>query len=72
MGREFNVADKLLLSKIYKEHQLFKELDEMMDFYEAVSDRAIYFLLLVPRNFIITKAIISCLFKVRLIQLKHC
>lgn len=44
MGREFNVADKLMLSKIYKEHQLFKELDEMMDFYEAVSDRAIYFL----------------------------
>lgn len=44
MGREFKVADKLMLSKIYKEHQLFKELDEMMDFYEAVSDRAIYFL----------------------------
>lgn len=44
MGREFNVADKLMLSKIYKEHHLFKELDEMMDFYEAVSDRAIYFL----------------------------
>lgn len=72
MGREFNVADKLMLSKIYKEHQLFKELDEMMDFYEAVSDRAIYFLPSDPRNFIITKAIISCLFKVRLIQLKHC
>ena len=23
MGREFKVADKLMLSKIYKEHQLF-------------------------------------------------
>lgn len=44
MGREFNVADKLMLSKIYKEHHLFKELDEMMDFYGAVSDRAFYFL----------------------------
>ena len=33
----------LKLSKAYKEHHLFKELDEMMDFYEAVSDRAIYF-----------------------------
>lgn len=44
MGREFNVADKLMLSKNYKEHHLFKELDEMMDFYEAVSDRAFCFL----------------------------
>lgn len=44
MGREFNVADKLMLSKIYKEHHLFKELAEMIDFYEAVSDRAFYFL----------------------------
>lgn len=44
MGREFNVADKLMLSNIYKEHQLFKELDEMMDFYETVSDRAFCFL----------------------------
>lgn len=44
MGREFNVADKLMLSKIYKEHHLFKELDEMIDFYEAVSDRAFFFL----------------------------
>ena len=32
MGREFNVADKLMLSKNYKEHHLFKELDEMIDF----------------------------------------
>ena len=44
MGREFNVADKLMLSNIYKEHQLFKELDEMMVFYETVSDRAFCFL----------------------------
>ena len=28
------------LSKAYKEHHVFKELEEMMDFYEAVSDRA--------------------------------
>ena len=62
----------LNLSKAYKEHHLFKELDEMMDFYEAVSDRAIYFLPSGTKKFYNTKAIISCLFKVRLIQLKHC
>lgn len=28
------------LSKAYKEHHVFKELEEMKDFYEAVSDRA--------------------------------
>ena len=43
MGREFNVADKLMLSKAYKEHHVFKELDEMTDFYEAVSNMAFYF-----------------------------
>lgn len=72
MGREFNVADKLMLSKIYKEHHLFKELAEMIDFYEAVSDRAFYFLPSGTKDSLITRAIISCLFKVPLIQLKHC
>lgn len=72
MGRELNVADKLMLSKNYKEHHLFKELDEMMDFYEAVSDRAFCFLPSAPKDFLITRATISCLFKVPLIQLKHC
>lgn len=40
MTSEFN----LQLSKAYREHSLFKELDEMMHFYECVSDRAFYFI----------------------------
>lgn len=40
MTSDFN----LQLSKAYKEHSLFKELDEMMQFYDGVSDRAFYFL----------------------------
>lgn len=44
MGTEFNVADKLMLTKTYKEHRVFVELDEMMKFYDCVSDRAFYFI----------------------------
>lgn len=40
MTSDFNLE----LSKAYKEHSLFKELDEMMEFYDGVSDRAFYFL----------------------------
>ena len=40
MTSDFN----LQLSKAYKEHSLFKEFDEMMHFYECVSDRAFYFI----------------------------
>ena len=36
----------LKLSKAYKEHHVFKELDEMTDFYEAVSNMAFYFFIL--------------------------
>lgn len=72
MGREFNVADKLMLSNIYKEHQLFKELDEMMDFTKQFLIGLFVFFLRVPKDFLITRATISCLFKVPLIQLKHC
>lgn len=62
----------LKLSKAYKEHHVFKELDEMTDFYEAVSNMAFYFFLQVPKYFLITRAIISYLFKVPLIRLKLC
>lgn len=40
MTSDFNLE----LSKAYKEHTLFNELDEMMQFYESVSSRAFYFL----------------------------
>lgn len=33
----------LQLSKAYKEHICFKELEEMMTFYECLSERALYF-----------------------------
>lgn len=43
MGKEFHVMGNLRLSKTYKEHRVFGDLDEMMDFYDYVSDRAFAF-----------------------------
>ena len=39
------------LSKAYKEHVCFKELDEAQEFYECVSDRAFCFLPLGTKGF---------------------
>lgn len=41
----------LRLSKAYKNHRVFKELDEMMDLFDSLSDRAMYFLPLGTKGF---------------------
>lgn len=38
------IESNIQLSKAYKNHRIFQELDEMEDLYESLSDRAIYFL----------------------------
>lgn len=39
-----SMDSELRLSKAYKNHRVFKELEEMMDLFDSLSDRAIYFL----------------------------
>lgn len=66
-------SDNARLSKAYKEHICFKELDEAKKFYECVSDRAFCFL---PSEGLkalqIMKLMSLCPFMVPLILLKNC
>lgn len=64
--------DNARLSKAYKEHICFKELDEAKKFYECVSDRAFCFLPSGTKGFANYETYVSCPFMVPLILLKNC
>lgn len=65
-------SDNVRLSKAYKEHICFKELDEAKKFYECVSDRAFASFHQGLKALQIMKLMFLCPFMVPLILLKNC